>query len=99
MCSPAHEDHDLPEPAARLPARRGGLCGQGSVEIPPLPDHIYPLLQGAIRHADGTVHIPADTEAPATLGQCAQAQQAQLKSMDVANSVRLDPLKDMRVGK
>ncbi|MEU0146371.1 hypothetical protein ABZ119_10480 [Streptomyces sp. NPDC006288] len=41
-----------------------GLKGLGTIEIPPLPDNVFTLPEGAVRLADGTVDIPAGAAIP-----------------------------------
>ncbi|MGW4234750.1 hypothetical protein ACWEF9_36705 [Streptomyces sp. NPDC004980] len=41
-----------------------GLKGLGTVEIPPLPDNVFTLPEGAVRLADGTVDLPAGATLP-----------------------------------
>ncbi|MEV2243764.1 hypothetical protein [Streptomyces sp. NPDC049970] len=41
-----------------------GLKGLGAVEIPPLPDNVFTLPEGAVRLADGTVDLPAGAAIP-----------------------------------
>ncbi|MFE9723665.1 hypothetical protein ACFYQ5_08730 [Streptomyces sp. NPDC005794] len=41
-----------------------GLKGLGTVEIPPLPDNVFTLPEGAVRLADGTIDLPAGAALP-----------------------------------
>ncbi|MEU1211267.1 hypothetical protein ABZ424_02140 [Streptomyces sp. NPDC005790] len=41
-----------------------GLKGLGTIEIPPLPDNVFTLPEGAVRLADGTVDLPAGATLP-----------------------------------
>ncbi|MFD4032141.1 hypothetical protein ACFWVP_16860 [Streptomyces sp. NPDC058637] len=41
-----------------------GLKGLGTVEIPPLPDNVFTLPEGAVRLTDGTVDLPAGATLP-----------------------------------
>ncbi|MEU4260524.1 hypothetical protein ACYCCF_09960 [Streptomyces argenteolus] len=41
-----------------------GLKGLGAVEIPPLPDNVFTLPEGAVRLADGTIDLPAGATLP-----------------------------------
>ncbi|MFG2589188.1 hypothetical protein [Streptomyces sp. NPDC048438] len=41
-----------------------GLKGLGTIEIPPLPDNVFTLPQGAVRLPDGTIDLPAGATLP-----------------------------------
>ncbi|MEU5410664.1 hypothetical protein [Streptomyces clavifer] len=41
-----------------------GLKGLGTVEIPPLPDNVFTLPEGAVRLTDGTIDLPAGAALP-----------------------------------
>ncbi|MFC8590704.1 hypothetical protein [Streptomyces atroolivaceus] len=41
-----------------------GLKGLGTIEIPPLPDNVFTLPEGATRLADGTIDLPAGATLP-----------------------------------
>lgn len=41
-----------------------GLKGLGTIEIPPLPDNVFTLPEGAVRLADGTIDLPAGATLP-----------------------------------
>lgn len=41
-----------------------GLKGLGTVEIPPLPDNVFTLPEGAVQLADGRVDLPVGTAIP-----------------------------------
>ncbi|MFE4212082.1 hypothetical protein [Streptomyces sp. NPDC056844] len=41
-----------------------GLKGLGTVEIPPLPDNVFTLPEGAVRLADGRVDLPVGAAIP-----------------------------------
>ncbi|MER5553569.1 hypothetical protein ABT001_18190 [Streptomyces sp. NPDC002793] len=41
-----------------------GLKGLGTIEIPPLPDNVFTLPEGAVRLTDGTIDLPAGATLP-----------------------------------